>query len=84
MGQTLADALYGPIGNADTHAELIGSAPGGFVLDTRNGGEQTAHADDHATALAAAGPKALFGPKGPLFWIGALVVAFLVLNGSAK
>lgn len=81
---TLSDVLYGPIQGAETHAELIGSAPGGFVMDTRNGGEQTVNPDEHAHALAAAGPGALYGPKGPLFWIALLVGAFLVLNGSAR
>ncbi len=81
---SLADALYGPIHNADTHAELYGSAPGGFTMDTRNGGEQTANAHDHTQALTALGPKALLGRNGVILPLVGLVALFLVLNGAAR
>lgn len=74
---TLSDALYGQVNSA---VQPHGKAPFGYRDDTR--GKLVTTAPEKT--VAAKGPGALLGPSQPLFWIGLMLVALIVLNGLAR
>lgn len=75
--RTLSDALYGEINSA---VQPHGKAPFGYREDTRGVTVTTSPEQ----IQRAKGSTALLGPSAPLFWVGALVLVFIVLNSLAR
>lgn len=75
----VSDLLYGPLSFA---TPLVGRNPYG-AYEGRDTKAQ-APAERVQTLADTKGAKALVTPKGPLFWAGAMVALFVVLNASAR
>lgn len=81
---TLADRMFGEL-RPMPHAEQVGMAPGGYVLEVTTHADAVAVNDaDHADALTSQGVRGMLKPGAPVFVFGVVVGLFLVLNASAR